>query len=153
MNDSLDMDEFMHSIIDVYNKFHNDDNDSETEKSVTINLIKTRERLALGAIKQVRKVRIISDVIRLICAILILLTIPRHHLLLLRISIGIAITAALFTTIYFLITRHHIKNIKKYLIYDLAELYYYVVYLNNCDKDLVHAYEKLAEVYYTLLEI
>ena len=30
MNDSLDMDEFMHSIIDVYNKFHNDDNDSET---------------------------------------------------------------------------------------------------------------------------
>ena len=152
MNDSLDMDEFMHSIIDVYNKFHNDD-DSETEKSVTINLIKTRERLALGAIKHVRKVRIISDVIRLICAILILLTIPGHHLLLLRISIGIAITAALFTTIYFLITRHHIKNIKKYLIYDLAELYYYVVYLNNCDKNLVHAYEKLAEVYYTLLEI
>ena len=122
MNDSLDMDEFMHSIIDVYNKFHNDD-DSETEKSVTINLIKTRERLALGAIKHVRKVRIISDVIRLICAILILLTIPGHHLLLLRISIGIAITAALFTTIYFLITRHHIKNSKKYLMYDLAELY------------------------------
>ena len=75
MNDSLDMDEFMHSIIDVYNKFHNDDNDSETEKAVTINLIKTRECLALGAIKHVRKVRIISDVIRLICAILILLSI------------------------------------------------------------------------------
>lgn len=151
MNDSLDMDEFMHSIIDVYNKFHNDD-DSETEKSVTINLIKTRERLALGAIKHVRKVRIISDVIRLICAILILLTIPGHHLLL-RISIGMAITAALFTAIYVFITRQHIKNVKKYLIYDLAELYYYVVYLNNCDKDLVYAYEKLAGVYYTLLEI
>lgn len=152
MNDSLDMDEFMHSIIDVYNKFHNDD-DSETEKAVTINLIKTRECLVLGAIKHVRKVRIISDVIRLICAILILLTIPGHHLLLLRISISMAITAALFTTIYFLIIRQHIKNVKKYLIYDLAELYYYVVYLNNCDKDLVYAYEKLAGVYYTLLEI
>ena len=59
-----------------------------------------------------------------------------------------------FTSILHMIqTRQHIKNVKKYLIYDLAELYYYVVYLNNCDKDLVYAYEKLAGVYYTLLEI